>query len=205
MQSVPNEAFKNLPTKRFHDYFYSKVKSKEIDLDEFCVDFAVGITTKHRMQFFSGLRQGNRSITIEHIEIAQVKYHVDPDYLFGLTNTATEDGDYVLSQTSASYGADYRREVGRKLKEIFEKHKTNITEYAVERLGMTEQNLYKILRGQGRPYWDTVVTVCEDHSESLDMFRTKPLPKGHVLEQVAMLKSMNEMLKGRVKELEGIK
>ena len=80
-----------------------------------------------------------------------------------------------------------------------------IAQYAQERLGMTEQHLCKILRGQGRPYRDMIVTVCEDHGESLDLFRTRPLPKGHLLEQAASLKSVHEILKDRLNELEGKK
>lgn len=202
-QLVNNENFKNEPSRRFHTYFYQKVKDKEIDFVQFFKDF--GISYANKMQFFSGLRYGDRSVTIEHIEVAQKKYGINPDYLFGLTNVATKEGDYILNEPPVGYGDEYRREVGGKLREIFDKHKTNISQYAQERLGMTEQNLYKILRGQGRPYWDTVVTVCEDHGESLDLFRTKPLPKGHLLEQVASLKSVNAILKGRVRELEAMK
>lgn len=67
---------------------------------------------------------------------------------------------------------------------------------------MTEQNLYKILRGDGRPYWDLVITICEDHGESLDIFRTSPLPKGHLLEQVKTQQQLIDMLQRRVAELE---
>ncbi|MBE7172507.1 MAG: hypothetical protein INR73_18120 [Williamsia sp.] len=202
-QAAHNDNFKNESSRRFHQYFYPRVKEREIDSKKFFEDFQISYANP--MQFFSGLRYGDRSITLEHIDIAQRKYGVNPNYLFGLTDVATEEGDYVLFDATTTYGDEYRREVGRKLKDIFEKHKVNIAQYAQERLGMTEQNLYKILRGQGRPYWDLVVTVCEDHGESLDVFRTKPLPKGHLLEQVTSLKSMNEILKERLKELEGKK
>ncbi len=201
MKAPDTEKFRNEASRRFYTFFYSKIQNKEIDADEFYENFGVS-SYGNRTVFLHGLKYGTKSVTTDQIEIASKKYGLHPDYLFGMTNIATTEGDYVLSEASANYGDEYRKDVGRKLKEILDKHKTNIAEYAVERLGMTEQNLYKILRGQGRPYWDQVVTVCEDHGESLDIFRTKPLPKGHLLEQVASLKSMNEMLSRRVKELE---
>lgn len=211
MKAAENENFKNEISRRFYNYFYPKIQNKEIESDEFYESFGVN-KYGNRTVFLHGLKYGHKSVTIDQVDIAYKKYGINPDYLFGLKEVATPDGDYVLSEASPKYGEEYRREVGRKLREILDKHKTNISQYAQERLGMTEQNLYKILRGQGRPYWDTVVTVCEDHGESLDLFRTKPLPKGHLLEQLASvksengaLKSVNEILRDKVKDLETTK
>ena len=86
--------------------------------------------------------------------------------------------------------------------DILKKHGTNIRQYAKEKLGMTEQNLHKIFRGEGRAYWDTVVTVCEDHGESLDVFRRTPVPKGHYLAQIKIQENLINELQARIKQLE---
>lgn len=76
-----SQDFKNEYTRRFHDYFYYKMKSKEIDTDSFYD--SMGVAESNRFAFFSAMRKGRNSVTAEHIRIAMETYGVRPDYIFG--------------------------------------------------------------------------------------------------------------------------
>lgn len=81
MQESENHSFKIPYTKRFHDYFYYKIKRKEINADDFFTIF--GVAEISRYSFFSSMRSGKGSVTAEHIRIAFENYGVKPDYFFG--------------------------------------------------------------------------------------------------------------------------
>lgn len=83
MELTDNQLFKNEYTKRFHDYFYYKLKNKELNADEFYT--RMGVSDNTRFVFFSAMRKGKSSITAEHIRISLEKYGVRPDYFFGVS------------------------------------------------------------------------------------------------------------------------
>jgi hypothetical protein len=86
MQTPNTQKFKDEMTRRFHDYFYQKLRDKEIDSIRFYEDFGVSDTAKY--QFFSAMRSGYKGITSQQIQIAWEKYGVRPDYLFSIVNQA---------------------------------------------------------------------------------------------------------------------
>lgn len=85
MQEPEGHRFKNIATQRFHDYFYPKVSRKEIDAGDFFDAMGVQVNVNNRLIFFSGMRLGQRSITLEHLQAAWERYGISPNYFFGLS------------------------------------------------------------------------------------------------------------------------
>lgn len=88
--------FKNEYTRRFHDYFYYKLKNKEIDPETFYE--LMGVAESNRFAFFSAMRKGRGSATAEHIKIAMDKYGVRPDYIFGASLEEQQVNTEALSE-----------------------------------------------------------------------------------------------------------
>lgn len=191
-----SKTFKNIVCSRFHQFFIDKIEDGEIDYNQ--VAEAFGKEKQGIYSFFNSLKTGHQSVTVEHILLAQKHFGLSANYLFGASDLAVEYSLPVVMEEGVEL-TFFDKSIGQKLKDIFERAKTNIKQYATERLKMTEQNLHKILRGEGRPYWDTVVTIAEDHGESLDNFRRVPLPKGHYLTQIKM---QEEIIEGLKRELQ---
>jgi hypothetical protein len=101
------QRFKNIVTERFHEYFYGKLKAKEIDSEEFFAAFEVSGINK--FQFFSGMRSGHRGITPEQVQIAWEVYGVRPDYLFGIVNQPVN----VLAEPPAAYARGAKKDLDK--------------------------------------------------------------------------------------------
>jgi hypothetical protein len=78
------DSFKNIPSRNFYWHFYEKVKNQEIDRQKFFENMGVGISVVNQMQFFSGLRNGHKGITVDHIQAAWDHYQLSPNFLFGI-------------------------------------------------------------------------------------------------------------------------
>jgi hypothetical protein len=107
------QRFKNSITERFHDYFYDKLKSKELDSVKFYEDFEVADNSKY--SFFSGMRSGHRGVTPEQVQIAWEKYNVRPDYLFGIVNQA----ENLLAEPPAKYSTGAKKDI-KKIRELLD-------------------------------------------------------------------------------------
>jgi hypothetical protein len=107
------QRFKNIVTERFHEYFYEKLKAKEINSDEFFAIFDVAGINK--FQFFSGMRSGHRGVTPEQVQIAWEKYNVRPDYLFGIVNQA----ENLLAEPPAKYSTGAKKDI-KKIRELLD-------------------------------------------------------------------------------------
>lgn len=103
------EQFKNTPTARFFQYFYPKLKSGEVDKAQFFDNMGVGITPANQMQFFTGFKNGQRSITLEHINAAWDHYRVSPNYLFGLS----EDPQSMVAEPSQVYSSTVKKDIDK--------------------------------------------------------------------------------------------
>jgi hypothetical protein len=100
-------------TQRFHDYFYPKVGSKEIDMNVFFKDFGIAESTKY--SFFSGMRSGQRGITSDHVQIAWEKYGVRPDYLFGVI----EEPMSMVAEPAPTYAKSISTDI-RKIRKLLD-------------------------------------------------------------------------------------
>jgi hypothetical protein len=189
MEVADKQSFKNEASRRFHDYFHALAKKSAEDRQ--AVYDAFGLTnTKNPTQFFSKLKSGGSSVTVDHIYIAKEQFNINPGYLFEVSNQIQLGYDSILISTEEKeYNAphkDYLR-VGKALKEILRRHGTGIKSYANNRLKMSEQNLHKIFKGAVAPSWMVILQICEDHGESLEQLRSGPMPEGHYLSKIAML------------------
>lgn len=108
-----NQRFKDEMTRRFHDYFYSKIKEKELGADEFYKNFNVSDVSKY--SFFSGMRSGVKGITSEQVQIAWEKYNVRPDYLFGIVNQA----ENLLAEPPAKYSTGVKKDI-KKIRDLLD-------------------------------------------------------------------------------------
>lgn len=197
MQVTDTHNFKNEATKRFHDYVYSFLKKSDASRDR--VYAAFGLTeVQNPSTFFTQLRSGHRSVTLDQISIAKNELGLNPGYLFEASDQVQLGfSGNLVEEDNAEYGTvdvDVRKEVGKKVKEILKKHKVKIEPYAMGRLGISKQQFYNKLSGDSRMFFDEVQLICEDTGESLDQFRRTPLPKGHHLKQMELMEEMIAML-----------
>ncbi|MCK9404493.1 MAG: hypothetical protein M0Q26_13965 [Chitinophagaceae bacterium] len=191
MKHAENHSFKNEATQRFHDYFYRLVRQSDADKKRIYEAFGL-VGTKNPSQFFNKLRSGAASVTVDHVYIAKEQFDMNPGYWFGVSNQQQLGFESVLLQEpngNISYSPPRKdnRKIGAALHDILRRHGTEIKGYARSRLRMTEQNLHKIFRGEITPNWWLVVEICEDHGESLEQFRTGPIPEGHFLGKIKLL------------------
>lgn len=175
--------FRNNPSEKFYQFFTRLINQKETSNTDIAQAF-----NKYKANppsFLNGIRVGNFSVTVEMILIAQEKFKLDPCTLFEeKVNWAAGK----LTSLQAFYDDSYKtlttsKRIGKQLHDLLKKHAVNIKDYA-ERLGMTEQNLYKQLRGEGRIYADTLITVCKDFNEPMEQFRAGILAQSHTLEKL---------------------
>lgn len=112
MNTYPSdsEKFKNLPTRRFYDYFYPRLKEKAIDTDDFFEKMGVGINVMNRMQFFTQMKTGHKGITMDQVAHAWNHYGVTPNYLFGLTNE-TGTGESVVLEPGVAYLPEIKKDI----------------------------------------------------------------------------------------------
>ena len=195
-----NEKFKNEASRRFYNYFQEKIKNGELSIDDFCDSFGLKKdATKY--QFLSSIKQGKRSVTIDQLFIAVDRYNISPAYIFGKSSYVRDLSIAELGEDEVELYSMDRQTIGEKIRALIDKHDVRAKEYSAQ-IGMSEGNFQKILRGDVRPYFDLVVRVCDDFGESLDQFRTRPLPKGHILTQLKAQENLIRAHEKRIKELE---
>lgn len=108
-----SQKFKNILTERFHDYFYQKLKSKELESVKFFNDFEIGENSRY--SFFSAMRSGHRGVTPEQVQLAWEKYGVRPDYLFGIVNQA----ESMAAEPPPVYAKSVKKDLA-KIRELLE-------------------------------------------------------------------------------------
>lgn len=109
-----NQKFKNTPSRVFFEYFYSKLKNGELERGLFFERMGVGISVANQMQFFTGLRNGHKSVTIDHIQAAWEHYQVTPNYLFGLSAEPMS----MAAEPEQVYNLDLRKDLVKLRKTI---------------------------------------------------------------------------------------
>jgi hypothetical protein len=117
MQPTGSHRFKSIIVQRFHDYFYPRLTSREIDPARFFEDFDVKEQAKY--QFFSGMRSGAKGVTADQALIAFEKYGVRPDYLFGIV----EEPVSMVAEPAKPYAKSISTDISkiRKLLDELEK------------------------------------------------------------------------------------
>lgn len=192
------DSFKNVVSQRFYSYFIDMIDKGETDYET--IGAAIGKNKKHMYTFFNNLKSGHMSVTIEQLLAIKEAYKINPSFFFTGKYQSEAIESYV-EEDEIEYVSIGSKAVGEKIRELLNKHDVKPKDYA-EQIGMSEGNFQKILRGDVRPYFDLVVRVCDDFGESLDQFRTRPLPKGHILTQLKAQENLIRAHEKRIKELE---
>lgn len=199
-------AFSDEASRRYYSVVLSAWKHKRGDSKK-QLEVAFGLdAVKNKADVLHRYKKG-KQLTSNEISIAVGAIGLNPNYLFGLTdkpflsqvNTAdsfnAEEGAY-----DAAYRLDRQsnKRVGKQLKELLERHGVNVKDYAEKQLGITRIMLHKVLAGEVEIPFGLVVKMCEDFSESLDQFRTKPLAQGHYLTKLetmeAQMRTLQDMI-----------
>jgi len=204
MEVAGNHKFKNEATRRFHDYVYQLSKKSDTHRDKVYKVFGLD-QVQNPSNFFTQMRNGIRSVTLDQIYISKEKLGFNPGYLFE-TSDQEEMGyaSSLVEEPDGEYGnidLPVQKEIGKKVDVMLRKHKIKIEPYAKQRLGISKQAMYDKLKGKSRMFFDEVQLICEDLGESMDQFRRTPLPKGHHLQQMEVMNAMIEMLKSENAQL----
>lgn len=101
---------------------------------------------------------------------------------------AEEPAEYNASKNTST-GESFQRDIavhtGAVIDTILTKHHTPKNKYAQEALGRDPRTLQRIIKGEIMADFWIILRVVQDHGESLELFRTGPMPKGHLLAQLA--------------------
>lgn len=175
--------FKNDISRRFYDWYQGKFDTKELTLQQAATDLNLG-KTSYSYEFWHLLKKGKVSVDVQQLYLSHIKHGLDLNFVFGLKDAAAPFS--YVADTDVAYTANYNddtaaAELGRKIDAILTKHRTPRASYAEHELLMTPRNLQRIVKGEVKPSFLLVAKIAEDHGESLDIFRSKPLPKGHLL------------------------
>jgi len=194
--------FKNEPTRRFYNFFQQRIEERS--LDHRTLVTAIGKYDKNPAGFLADLRSGNKSITLDEIEVATSTFGLNPSQLFNVPGQP--EGSLIATEPDAVYGAvKVKERHGVVLRAMLKKHGVVVDTYCKEKLGISRQYLYQMFNGETSIPLDLLVTICEDLGESLDEFRLTPLSSGHYLQRIRDLETQVAMQARHINTLEGKK
>lgn len=201
--------FRNLASRRFYEFFRKKIDAGELTHQDLADAF--GVYQNNPRNFLNNLKSGVAVVTSDHMAIAVDKFGLRVESLFS-DDDAEEQGNMLqdeappMERQQSLVVFDARGDVavpgrlGATLRQILHKHKVSIEPYCRDTLKMSRQYLYQMLRGESRIPLDLAVQVCDDLGESLDVFRTTPLPFGHIQTELELTKMrLEECLKSKKK------
>lgn len=194
-----NGNFRNRASQRFYEFFHHQVEQGVLTHAELAEAF--GVYQSNPRNFLSNLKNGVTQASAEMIEIAREKFGLNPTLLFAdeadvAAATAPpghEAGDDGEPYGMVAYGEKMNGEtsmqrMGRTLKHIMLKHSIKIEPYCKNNLGISRTFFYNMESGKSHIPLDIAVRICEDLGESLDIFRSKPMPKGHLQTELELLR-----------------
>lgn len=194
-----NGNFRNRASQRFYEFFHHLVEKGLVTHTELAEAF--GVYQSNPRNFLSNLKNGVTQVSAEMIETANEKFGLNPSTLF-------EDADHAppeptppnneLNDVGVTYGIQpfvekvngesTMQRMGKTLKHIMQKHSIKIEPYCKNNLGISRTFFYNMESGKSHIPLDLAVRICEDLGESLDIFRSKPMPKGHVQTELELLR-----------------
>lgn len=128
-----------------------------------------------------------------HTEDAADHIEDEPNAYSNAHNAAVQQDAFVTHSSS---------EAARSVHTLLQRHRIKIDQYTRQQLGISRQQYYQYVNGNSRLPFDVVQKVCEDTGESLDQFRSKPLPEGHLLDRI---KYLTELVKAKDELIEMLK
>jgi hypothetical protein len=185
--------------KNFVDFLNNKIVKGDVTEMQVCADIGI----KSYKDFSYDITKGRKKLSVEYICKAKEKYNYTASHAFGETfiEAADDSSTFENSNTILNPNISLLKHIGSKLDSIFRKHKTAKETYANNRLEKSRQQLHKVMAGNSRMYLDEAVMICQDLGESLDQFRTVPLPKGHYLQKMELQTQLIEHQKNEIELL----
>ena len=179
--------FTNDMSRRFYYYYQKRFEDKTLSRKEVGKDLELG-EHSYSYEFWTLMRKGKVGVGLEHLITAKQKHNLNPLYILGMSDVemlapGEDPAQTAAAEADVSYGTETHK-VGPVIDQIFDKHKTPRVEYAEKRLKMTPRNLQRIIAGEVNPSFAQIELIADDHAESLDIFRRRPLPKGHLLQLI---------------------
>jgi len=211
--------FKNEISRRFYEWCKVLIDSGEITSAKLAA--VLGKYESNPSRILSELKTGKIGVTLEWITLCQEKLGLNPASLFMSTESRQKPAEYkrqaleeapilstgddanILLDTGEELSEDVKvdafvsynsSQAAKQLHQLLQRHQVPIDKYARQNLSISRQQFYNYVNGNSRLPFDLVQKVCEDMGESLDLFRSKPLPEGHLLQRVAYL---TELLKAK--------
>jgi plasmid maintenance system antidote protein VapI len=182
------EKFRNQASKRFYDFFRKLIDAGTLSHQDLADAF--GVYQSNPSNFLNNLKNGSASVTVDQIETAKKEFGLRADQLF---MDSLENRNNVAEEPKPVYGIGMQvttyeprtdvaigSRIGGVLKGLLQKHKVSIDPYCRESLHISRQYLYNMFRGDARLPFEMAIKICEDLGESLDVFRSTPLPMGHI-------------------------
>ena len=200
--------FRNLASRRFYEFFRKKIDAGELTHQDLADAF--GVYQNNPRNFLNNLKSGAAVVTSDHMAIARAQFGLNVEELFvddvpSAINQLQEEsvaidrtGSLIVYENKGDVAMPGR--LGNTLKQVFHKHKVSIDPYCRETLNISRQFLYQMFRGESKIPLEVAVQVCDDLGESLDVFRTTPLPFGHIQTELELTKMrLEECLKSKKK------
>lgn len=199
--------FKNEISRRFYDWCKVLIDNGEITVRQ--LSDVVGKYQSNPSNVLGNLKNGTISVPFEWIVACQYKFGLNPGILFDATpgiernrpmpHKGVESEPWVMNDGGGIAEAVLPEpsplgHAGPLLHKLLHKHGIKIEQYAHDQLGISRQQFHSYLNGSSRLFFDVVLRICEDLGESLDQFRTRPLPQGHLLDRV---KHLQDQLKDK--------
>lgn len=223
-----DNGFKNETSRRFYEWCKVLIDSGELSSTRLAT--VLGKYEANPSRILSDLKTGKLSVTVEWIVACQEKLGLNPQVLFGggeLTLKGTVEKSYQKSgdvsdkflenlESKPDVIEDPAEEIvktegfvgfassgaARQIHHLLQKHRIGIEKYANQHLSISRQQYYQYVNGNSRLPFDIVQKVCEDLGESLDVFRSKPLPEGHLIDRLSYL---SELVKAKDEIIELLK
>lgn len=181
------------------DYLDSLMKEGLLTKERFELDFSVSWK-----DFKTDIKRGARYVRLEHLLRANELYNYNISSAVNrLSSYEPTDFRNTITDRDAEYegSASLREHVAATTKNLLEKHKVDKGQLARERLSKSRQVLYRRLTGETKVSLEEAIMICEDLGESMDVYRTGPLPKGHMLTEINLQRDMINSQKEVIKRL----
>lgn len=187
------------------DFLNKKIDDKVLTVEQVCSDLGIGKpgnSSKAWSDYAYSIKRNRIKVNVEHLVLAKELYGYQLSGAFGeSTYIINHEVSEVQEDAVEIHQTQYSEHIAHTISSVIEKHKLPKEKYSETRLNKSRQSLDKIMRGQQRVFMEDVVRICEDTGESLDLFRTTPLPKGHMLTTIRIQEMLIESQKREIEML----
>lgn len=164
----------------------SKSKISRYEAGDPVPPYELGLLAKHFHVSVETLE--NKEFTSEEADTLAVRYSTkgQEEEVLGLLS---DEGINVYNpkskkQQQDQFDVSLAVHTGKVISMILDKHRTPREYYATQVLKKDTRTLQRICKGEIMAGFEVILQVALDHNEPLELFRTGPLPQGHILAQL---------------------